>query len=132
MKWLTFKIQLEPGFRINLTDLIILVALIIISFVIYTITAKGYIFLLPLYIGVTFFLFCNVFRIGNSLEPFWYIPFTITVIYGFYHVENFWTIVLLVGEPLRLFLILYRIIRGPYRGVFYKQINMSLRQKADC
>jgi len=31
--------------------------------------------LLPAYLGLTFFLFCNVFRVGNRLEIFWCVPF---------------------------------------------------------
>jgi len=130
MKWLTFKVQKEPGFRLNLTDLIILSVLAAISYIIYSITAANYLFLLPLYIGLTFFLFCNVFRIGNRLEPFWYVPFTIIVIYGFFHMEALWPVILCVCEPLRIFLILFRITRGSYRGIFYKEINTRFSQKS--
>jgi hypothetical protein len=130
MKRLTFKIQREPGFRLNLTDILILLVLTIISFVIYSVTTKGHFFLLPLYIGFTFFLFCNVFRIGNRLEPFWYVPFIGTVIYGLYHMDIFWPVVLWFCEPLKFILILYAMIRRPYRGVFYKQINVWFGQKS--
>ena len=30
---------------------------------------------LPPYVGLSFFLFCNVFRIGSRMEIFWYMPF---------------------------------------------------------
>ena len=83
MKRLTFDTQLDQGFCLNLTDLILLATLTIISLVIYTYATERYIFLLPLYVSVTFFLFCNIFSLGNRLDPFWYVPFTITVIYGF-------------------------------------------------
>jgi len=77
MKWtrfLTTKIQKEPGFRLNLIDIGLIACLILVTWLLHPIFQEGWLFLLPLYIGLSFFLFCNVFRIGNWLEPFWYIP----------------------------------------------------------
>jgi len=127
MKWVTFKTQLEPGFRINLNDLIVLLILTILSYVIYSMTEEGCIFLLPLYIGFTFFLFCNVFRIGNRLEAFWYVPFTLVTAFGFYHPDYLWTMILWICEPIKIILILYRVIKGPYVGVFHRQANRYFR-----
>jgi hypothetical protein len=130
MKWLTFKKQIEPGFRFNLIDLIFLVFLIVLSYLIFTITQEKGFYLLPLYIGLTFFLFCNVFRIGNSLEPFWYIPFLITFWAGFYTRDNFWPLILLICEPLKAGLIIFRIKKGNYIGFFYKQLgSYSINRK---
>lgn len=120
MNILTFKVKKEPGFRINLSDLIILIVLGIISYLIYRFTTEGYLFFLPLYIGFTFFLFCNVFRIGNRLEPFWYVPFVLCVIYGLYDLKNLWPVILWICEPLKIILILYRIKKGPYVGIFHR------------
>jgi hypothetical protein len=126
MMFLTFRVQKEPGFRLNLTDLLLLALLAILSFAIYSYTTDRYIYLLPLYVGFSFFLFCNVFRIGNRIEPIWYIPFTLTVIWGLNSLESFWAVVLLICEPLRWALILFRILKGPYRGAFHRQINARL------
>jgi hypothetical protein len=123
MKWMTFKIQQEPGFRINLRDLIIIAVLIILSYTLFSITGDESISLLPLYVGLSFFLFCNVFRIGNRLEACWYIPFTLTFTSSFYFTENFWVPVLLICEPIKVLLILYRIKKGSYHGVFYKLLS---------
>ena len=131
-KWLTFRLQRGPGFHVNLTDLMFLMVLTTISYVIYSFTTEGYFFLLPLYIGFTFFLFCNVFRIGRRLERFWYVPFTLVAIYCLYNMVNFWFIVLCIFEPLKVILILCGIIRRPYRGAFHKQINLWLGQKHDA
>lgn len=123
MKWLTFKKQTEPGFRFNLTDLIIIIILIASSYIIFSITQDKGFYMLPLYIGITFFIFCNVFRIGNNTEPFWYVPFVITFLIGFYTMESFWPLILIVCEPIKIILIVYRIKKGPYVGAFYKSIN---------
>lgn len=123
MKWLTFKVQHEPGFRFNLCDLIILVVLVIISLVFYSVTTEGLLYLLPLYVGFTFFVFCNLFRIGNGLEAVWYVPFVPAVIYGSYNVEVLWPLIFSVFVPLTVVLVLYRIFKGPYMGVFYRHIG---------
>ncbi|MEE9523539.1 MAG: hypothetical protein V3V59_02185 [Thermodesulfovibrionales bacterium] len=122
MKWRTFDIKREPGFRFNLTDMVFLTLLVALSMIIYSIGLEKGLFLLPLYVGLTFFLFCNVFRIGNNLEPFWYIPFLGIFMYGFYFKDSFWPIVLLTCEPLKIGLIIYRIKRGNYIGIFHRQL----------
>ena len=125
MKLLTFKIQHEPGFRLNLTDLILLVILMVFSGFIFTVTRDRGLYLLPLYIGLSFFLFCNVFRIGNRLEAFWYVPFIILFLSGFYFMENFWPLILLVCEPLKAALIIVRIRRGGYEDILYKKFGKN-------
>ena len=125
MKGRAFQIQREAGFRINLADGIILVVLALLSAVLYVVTGENRLFPLPIYVGLTFFLFCNVFRIGNRLEYVWSGSFIITVVYGLYHPEQFWSVVLWVCEPLKGVLILFRMIKGPYRGVLHRWINRS-------
>ncbi len=93
MKWLTFKVQRTPGFRFNLTDLGLILVLFAIATILYILLPESSIFWMPLYFGLSFFLFCNVFRIGNMLEP------------------------------IRWLLILYRIRKGPYVGVMYYKLN---------
>jgi phosphoglycerol transferase MdoB-like AlkP superfamily enzyme len=120
MKWtrfLTFKIQKEPGFRLNLIDIGLIACLILVTWLLYPIFQEGWLFLLPLYIGLSFFLFCNVFRIGNWLEPFWYIPFTIALFFLNKQPEILWWLILLVFEPLKVILIAYSMKRGDDRGI---------------
>jgi hypothetical protein len=67
-----FKVQKEKGFRINLVDIIFILLLIGSSIFIYThLGSLGYYFALPLYIGFSFFLFCNVFRVRTKDEMIW-------------------------------------------------------------
>jgi hypothetical protein len=123
MKWFTFKAQHEPGFRFNLTDFIFLLFLSLLSYLLYWMTPQRGFYLFPLYLGLSFFLFCNVFRIGNKLEFYWYFPLTVSAIYGFFYVERFWLFILAVFEPLKLFLIVYHIKKGHYIGIFYKRVG---------
>jgi len=122
MKWLTFSVQREPGFRINLTDLLLITALVTASIGWHAHFPEQHLYLLPLYVGGSFFLFCNVFRVGNRVEPPWYIAFVLLVLYGFSQPEFPWLLLLTVCEPLKWGLIAYRIRRGPYVGAFYRQL----------
>ncbi len=122
MKWLTFEIQHEPGFRFNLTDLILITALVAASAGWYAVFPEHYLYLLPLYVGASFFLFCNVFRIGNRMEPPWYLTFVALTVYGFMQSEFPWALLLLVCETLKWGLIAYRMRRGPYVGAFHRQL----------
>lgn len=121
MKWLTFKVQSTPGFRFNLLDALLIVLLGGLSYWVYNNVPDNTLFLLPLYIGFSFFLFCNVFRVGNRLESLWYMPFMLWSVYCFYYCDNmtmYWFGILIGLEPLKWMLILYHIIKGPYLGIY--------------
>ena len=123
MKWRTFEVQRrEPGFRLNLTDLIFIALLLSISGALYFIAMPGLLVLLVLYLGLSFFLFCNVFRIGNRLEAWWYIPFAAVACWGvgWHQLESMWWIILFVLEPWKWLLIGYRILSGHYVGAGYR------------
>ena len=123
MKWLTFKSQLEPGFRINLNDMILLFLASAFSFLLYFISTDRGLFILPIYIAFSFFIFCNVFRVTWLQEVFWYVPFIITTIYAIQHVENFWFLILCIFEPFKAILIIMCIKKGPYVGLLYKKVG---------
>ncbi len=121
MKWLTFKIQRqEPGFRFNLIDLGLLLLLGALSLWLRGAMPESSLFAVPLYIGLSFFLFCNVFRIGNRLERIWYIPFAIAAA-ACIHLDNermLWMLALFLFEPLKWGLIFHRYRRDDYHGAF--------------
>ncbi len=125
MKWRTSEIQRSPGFRFNLIDAAVILTLVGVAIGIYVVLPDSSAFLIPLYVGLSFFLFCNVFRIGNRLEPIWYVPFAI-VAAGSILCQNltvFWLLAGCLLEPLKWTLIAYRIWRGPYRGVFHGRLS---------
>ncbi len=123
MKWLTFEVQKSPGFRFNLIDLLLILALFALSIGLHVLLPGISLFWAPLYLGLSFFLFCNVFRIGNRLEPWWYIPFFAVSMYALSvgDLVLFWWCVLLVLEPLKWGLIVFHILRRPYHGAFCRQ-----------
>ncbi len=122
MRWLTFEVQHEPGFRLNLLDLIFIAALVAASAVWYRTFPYQYLFLLPGYVGGSFFLFCNLFRIGNRMEIPWYITFVAIAVYGFTLPRFPWLLLLTVCEGLKWVLIVYRIRRGVYIGAFHRPL----------
>jgi hypothetical protein len=104
-------------------DILLLLLVSVASCIIYRIVPEPRIFILPLYIGVTFFLFCTVFRVTWYDEIFWYLPFVIVMPYAVVNIESFWLFILAIFEPLRAAIVIYRMKKGPYVGAFYKKIN---------
>jgi hypothetical protein len=125
MKWLTFEVQKDPGFRLNLIDAVFVAVLCAISAGVYVLLPDESLWLVPLYLGLSFFLFCNVFRIGNRLEAIWYIPFIATAVYSVYTQDLIllWVAVACILEPLKWALILYRVKKGPYVGVMSERFR---------
>lgn len=121
MKWRTFEVQREPGFRLNLIDLIFIALLTVFSGVLYLVAMPALLVALVPYLGLSFFLFCNVFRIGNRLEPWWYIPFALFALggIGVQQLEWMWWGILGVLEPWKWWLIGYRIRQADYVGLGY-------------
>jgi len=108
---------------LNLIDIAILISVSLLSWFGSDAFSDHYLYLIPIYVGFSFFLFCNVFRIGNRLEPIWYVPFVLLTLYGLARPEIYWLLILGVCEPLRIALILYRIRKGDYVGAFYNQLG---------
>lgn len=125
MKWLTFEIQRASGFRFNLVDLTLILFLLLLAYTARHFMPQSSLFWIPIYVGISFFLFCNVFRIGNRLEPWWYIPFFAAAVYALasLRLELFWWSVLVFFEPLKWGLIIYHIRYRSYHGAFYKYLG---------
>jgi hypothetical protein len=126
VKWLTFEVQRsEPGFRLNLTDLIFIALLLSLSGGLHYLAMPFSLIGLVLYLGLTFFLFCNVFRITNRLESWWFVPFSLVAAWGigWGQLEWMWWVILTVLEPWKWLLISYHIRRGNYVGVGYRMLQ---------
>jgi hypothetical protein len=88
VRLLTFRFQKAPGFRLNLTDLVLLAAVGALTWWCRVPFGEHGAYLLPAYVGLSFFQFCNVFRIGNRLERFWYPVFLAAVAIGMQRPEH--------------------------------------------
>ena len=114
-----FDVQKEKGFRINLVDILFIALLIGSSVYIYTQLGNlGYYFLLPLYVGFSFFLFCNVFRLKTRDEMIWTFLFLTIVSITFEHFPNSW-VVYTIGASfiVQAVLIVFHVGSEGYRGV---------------
>ncbi len=122
MRWRTSSGG-APGLRLSVLDCIVIGLLCLMAWLIQRAIPDQTLYLLPIYLGLTFFLFCNVFRIGNRLEAIWYIPFTIAAAYAVYSAQMglLWSLVWWLFEPLKWLLVAYRVVKGPYVGVFSRQ-----------
>lgn len=123
MKFLTFDVQKEPGFRFNLTDLIFLILLGLSSVLIHHFYGTFYsLYLLPLYIGFTFFLFCNVFRVGRSLELIWIVSFLLITVISHYFFEQKWFgMSALTSSLFQAIQVLIHIRTESYKGIFHRK-----------
>ncbi len=112
-----------PGFRMDRVDGLFIGVLIALCGLLQGFTGVVELALIPLYLGLTFFLFCNVFRIGNTLESLWYVPFTVIAAWCLNSLDlaMFWWLVALVLEPWKWALVGYRIVKGPYVGILSRR-----------
>jgi len=116
------KVKKEVGFRINLVDIIFITLLASASYYLYTILGSSEnLYLLPLYVGFTFFLFCNVFRLRTKEEFVWTLFFLLSsfMTYTFFHAH--WVAITLgFSSLLQAVLIGFAVRSSGYRGVFAK------------
>ena len=115
-----FDVQKEKGFRINVLDMIFIVLLIGSSVAIYAyIGTLGYYFLLPLYVGFTFFLFCNVFRLRTRDEMIWTFLFLTIVSITFEYFPDSWIVYTIEASfCIQVILIVFHVGSEGYRGVW--------------
>jgi len=114
-----FKVQKEKGFRINVVDVLFILLLIASSVSIYTYLGDlGYYFLLPLYVGFSFFLFCNVFRLRTKDEMIWTFLFLTIVGITFNLFPNNWVLYTISSSfIIQAILIVLHVGSEGYRGV---------------
>ncbi len=65
-------------------------------------------FLVPLYIGITFYLFCNVFRVGNAPEALWYTVFIAVTLATMLRPYLYVFLIAVVCVPLQAGIIIWR------------------------
>ena len=112
-----FDVQKEKGFRINVMDTVFIALLISISVGIYFyIGTLGYLFLLPLYIGFSFFLFCNVFRLRTIDEIVWTLLFLSSVRITFEYFPDSWVLYTMgISFLIQVLLIVFHVGSKGYR-----------------
>jgi hypothetical protein len=118
--------QFNPGFRLSIIDLIVLLLGISSAIVFYNIMPIAS-FVLIFVVG-HFFLFCNVVRMSRLPELIWASSFLLLAISAFIYNNPSWLIVALASLSLSALLVFLEIRKPGYHGVFWQKINPNLKQ----
>ena len=119
------------GFRCSAGDLVVLVAGVVV-----TIASRDWfppLAILTPFVLAHFFLFCNVFRVGQAAELVWGGLFLTTVAASRLSDEVRWEFVLLPMCGVTIVLILRTLRRSDYHGAFCQRINpLGYRPEPHC
>jgi len=111
-----FQHKREPGFRVNAGDILLIGVCLGISAWLSNI-GMGPVSWVPAYVVATFFLFCNVFRIGRAQELVWAACFTAVSMAALYLEMPYWETVLPVSIPVTAAVVFWAWRTGSYNGV---------------
>jgi hypothetical protein len=104
------------GFRLSLSDTLLLVACGAATWLLWDVTA-GLVVFAPVALG-HFFLFCNVFRVGRNPELVWAgCFFAIALVWLLRQPWPWWWLVVL-PSPVSVGVIVHAIRRPDYHGIF--------------
>ena len=117
--------EFEPGFRLSIRDVLVLVVGIGSSIALVKIAWQAS--LVVAFAVGHFFLFCNVFRISRSLEFMWAGIFI--VLAGGSICADFpgWHATLAVSIVMTSLVVLIEMRKPSYHGIFWQQINPCLK-----
>ena len=119
--------EFKPGFRLSLTDIIILIIGGIVAA--YFAVIEAIISLIITFVVGHFFLFCNVFRISRPPELLWAAIFSclsvMTLTTGF----PGWAVTFSSSIVLTVIIIIRGAILPSYHGILWRKINPELKQR---
>ena len=124
MSGLKFKITKKTSY---LMDAVFILSILFVSFAIYDYIGNYQkLYLIPIYIGFSFFLFSNIFKLSNKQESLWYTPTIVIFLYSIfcYSLENLWILIFYISVPIQISLITYHIYSDTYNGIFLKKIKI--------
>ncbi len=111
-----FEQRREPGFRCNIADLAMLSASLVASAWLHG-QSFGPVAWLPAYVTATFFVFCNVTRIGRLQEGSWAVVAVAACGTALAFDLPFWPWVLSVSLPATVVVVAWARATGRYRGI---------------
>ena len=117
-----FEQRREPGFRCNLADIAMLAASLGASAWLHT-QELGPISWLPAYVTGTFFLFCNVFRVGPVQEVTWAVVMVATCLATMALDLPFWWTVLPVTVPATAAVVAWAYVTGRHKGILAPSVR---------
>ena len=117
--------EFSPGFRLNLTDIHILVCGSGLAF--FLRETESELSILTLTVVLHFFLFCNVFRIKRKKELIWMFVFLLLVAFTVILGRPSFTVSIAISIAVSSYLIIKEIKEVDYHGIFWHRLNPNLR-----
>lgn len=130
MRLRAFSPQKEPGFRLSVFDVALGVSASVASCVIANAEGLAALWPLPIHIYGTFFLFCNVFRIGTRQEFFWCASFVVILGLAMLAGARPYPLVLAFTIPTALLAVFMSARRGKYDGVLQEYVRKVFEPSA--
>lgn len=114
----------RPGFRLGRFDMVFLGLGAAAAYFAFTLGSLKV--AIPAYVILTFFLYCNVFRIRRTPELIWAGSFTLITLASFYFGWPSWPMVFAAGITLTIVLIVLEMRHPSYHGIFWRSLNPRL------
>lgn len=121
MKMHVFKRQTEPGFRLNVVDLLFLLLAFGTSYVASQSDVWAALAPLPIHLSAVFFLFCNVVRVRTRSEIIWMATYAASFAFAISFSLSLWPTVLSLSTASLAAVITHALWSGDHRGVFCRQ-----------
>ena len=118
------QIRFQPGFRLSVVDVVVLIVGAIASAFIFTI--DRWLGIAIAFVVIHFFLFCNVLRMSRPLELTWAAVFAALAIAMISLNALTWPIVFAISAMLTVVVAVIESRRPSYHGVGWRKINPSL------
>ena len=122
MRFPLFKAQKEPGFRLSLGDVFLGAALGGLSWVLSSVPDLAPIWPLPVHVFLTYFCFCNVFRIGLKQEVCWMAVAVAAFAACLASGIDPYPSVIPPTVAMMVVSITWSALRGRYNGVFHRRV----------
>lgn len=114
----------RPGFRLSVFDFVFLALGALAAY--FAFRLRSLPATIPAYVILTFFLYCNVFRIRRIAELIWAGAFTLLALASFYCGQPTWPIVFASGIALTIILIAREMRHPSYHGILWRSVNPQL------
>jgi hypothetical protein len=118
MKLRIFERQTEPGFRLNLADILFLALAGALSYLASQSDSWSMLAPLPLHLSAVFFVFCNIVRVRTRSEIAWMLTyassFSVSIVFNL----PLWPTVLSFSTASLAAVVLHAVTTGQSRGIF--------------
>jgi hypothetical protein len=118
MKLRVFERQSEPGFRLNLVDILFLALAAALSYLASQSECWSMLAPLPLHLSTVFFVFCNIVRVRTRSEIVWMVTYAFSFIVAIAFNLPLWPTVLSFSTASLAVVVFHAVTTGQSRGIF--------------